>query len=338
MTDDQGPQRAGPRMRALVQHSDRGPSDLILHEDQQRPRPGPDDYLVRVEAAGVNFADTMQTRGSYGGGPRPPYPAGFEAVGEIVAVGSRVAGPLPTGTRIVGTGPGAFAQFLAMPAAGVLPIPDNWTSAAALGMVLNWGTALAALRPMGMITPGDTVLIHAAAGGVGQPAVRLARHFGARVIATASVSKHPAVRAAGADDVLDRDHPDLAAEILRRTDGVDLVLDSVGRTSVPVSLGVARPYTGRVIVFGTASGPAAVSMEKMIFEHPVQLKGLHIGSLATSAPALYRNVLAELTDLIRLGVYPPGRPEIHPLADGPRVLADLEAGRTTGKQALDPWR
>ncbi|MEO3753092.1 zinc-binding dehydrogenase [Streptomyces sp. B6B3] len=325
-------------MRALVQRSHRGPEDLTLTTDQRRPAPGPGEYLVRVGAAGVNFADVMQTRGTYGGGPQAPYVAGFEAAGEIVGVGPGIANPLAVGSHVIGTGPGAFAQYMTMPAAGALPVPSGWSDAEALGLLLNWATALAALRPLGEVRAGDAVLVHAAAGGVGQAAVRLARHYGARVIATASPAKHAAVEALGAHAVLDRTRPDLAAEITRLTGGVDLVLESVGRATFRVSLSVAKPFTGRVVVFGAASGDASLTTHDLVFTHRVQVKGLHIGALATAAPSLHRSLLAELDALVAQGVYPPGTPRVHPLAEGPAVLRELAAGNTRGKHALDPWR
>jgi NADPH2:quinone reductase len=329
---------AEPTMRALVQRSHRGPSDLTLTTGHRRPTPGPGEYLIRVAAAGVNFADVMQTRATYAGGPQAPYVAGFEAAGEIVGIGPDVGSPLPVGTHVVGAGPGAFAEYMVMPAAGVLPVPSGWRDAEALGMVLNWATALAALRPLGEVRAGDVVLIHAAAGGVGQAAVRLARNYGARVIATASPAKHDTVRALGAEEILDSTRPDLAGEITRLTGGVDLVLESVGRATFEVSLAVAKPFVGRVVVFGAASGDASLTTHDLVFTHQVQVKGLHIGALATAAPSIYRSLLTEIESLIAQGVYPPGTPQIHPLDEGPAVLQELEAGRTRGKHALDPWR
>lgn len=325
-------------MHGLVQRSRRGPTDLHLSTGLPRPEPGPGEYLIRVTAAGINFADVMQSHGTYDGGPEAPYTAGFEAAGEIVGTGSGVVNPLPAGAHVVGAGYGAFAQYMVMPAAGVLPVPSGWSDAASLGLVLNWATALAALKPLGEIRPGDSVLVYAAAGGVGQAAVRLARHYGARVIATASPGKHAVVEALGADEVLDSARPDLAEEIMRLTGGVDLVLESVGRATFAVSLAVAKPYTGRIVVFGAASGHAEVSTRDLVFTHYPQIKGLHIANLAASAPALFQEVLAELGLLIAQGVYPPGAPQVHPLAAGPDVLRRLAQGGTQGKLALDPWR
>lgn len=324
-------------VRALVQRSHRGPEDLTLTTDRRRPTPGPGEYLIRVGAAGVNFADVMQTRGTYGGGPQAPYVAGFEAAGEIVGVGPDIESPLQLGNHIVGVGPGAFAQYMTMPAAGVLPVPAGWSEAEVLGLVLNWATALAALKPLGEIKTGEVVLVHAAAGGVGQAAVRLARHYGARVIGTASPAKHDTVKALGADEVLDSRRPDLAEEITRLTGGVDLVLESVGQATFGMSLAVTKPFTGRVVVFGAASGDATLTTHDLVFTHQVQVKGLHIGALAVAAPSVYQSLLVEIEALIAHGVYPPGAPDVHPLAEGPAVLRQLEAGQTQGKLALDPW-
>ncbi|HTJ39988.1 MAG TPA: zinc-binding dehydrogenase [Dactylosporangium sp.] len=273
-------------MRALRQHSWNGPEDLRL-VDVEPPTPGPGEILVRVAAAGVNFADVMQTYGTYGGGPRPPYLAGFEAAGEVVD------GPA-AGATVVGTGYGAFAEYMTMPAAAAAPVPAGWTGEQALGLVLNWATALAALRTLGRLAPGETVLVHAAAGGVGQAAVRLARHYGATVLGIASPAKHAAVRAAGADDVLDPS-ADLAAEARRRTGGrgADLVLESVGGPAFAASLAAARRITGRVVVLGEAGGEAAVTNRRLVFDDQVQVMGLHIGVLARAEPELYAGLLDE---------------------------------------------
>lgn len=324
-------------MNVLVQHSDQGPQDLAPSE-RPIPTPGTGEYLIRVGAAGVNFADVMQAHGRYQGGAAAPYIAGLEAAGEIIGIGPDVENPLPVGTHVVGLGPGAFAQYTTLTAAAALPVPDGWSDAESLGMVVNWATALAALRPFGAIEKGATVLIQAAAGGVGQPAIRLARHYGAKIIATASPAKHAIVMELGADYVLDSRRPDLAEEILRLTGGVDLVLESVGQATFAASLAVTKPVTGRIVVFGAASGHATISTSDLLFTHQVQVTGLHIVNLALRAPDLFGRLLTELKTLIDQGVYPPGTPQVHPLADGSDVLRWLGEGQTTGKHALDPWR
>ncbi|MFF0268357.1 zinc-binding dehydrogenase [Kribbella sp. NPDC004536] len=301
------------------------------------PGVGAGDLLVRVGVAGVNFADVMQARGTYDGGPVVPYLAGFEAVGEVVAVGDGVVASR-VGERVVGTGAGAFAEFVVMRADEVVPVPAGWTDEEALGLVLNWATALVSLRGLGQVKRGDFVLVHAAAGGVGQAAVRIAKYYGATVIGTASPEKHETVRRVGADHAVDYRNNDFTQEVLRLTAGrgADVVLESVGGVMFRRSVEVARRVTGKVVVIGAAAGEAVVSNLELNFRHPVQVIGQHLPTTIREAPELYAETLAELDRLIAAGVYPPGRPTVYDLADGPKVLAELEAGRTVGKLALRP--
>jgi NADPH:quinone reductase len=158
-------------MRALQQTTLNGPQDLRLIADAPVPVPGPGEVLIRVAAAGVNFGDILQAHGTFPGGPRPPYLAGFEAAGEIVTTGDGVTGMEPGAHVIgVGLGCGAFAEYTALPAVSAMPLPPGWTAQEALGLMVNWLTALAALRPLGAIAAGQTVLIPAAAGATGQAA------------------------------------------------------------------------------------------------------------------------------------------------------------------------
>ena len=326
-------------MRALQQTSHSGPQDLRLITDAPVPTPGPGEVLIRVTAAGVNFLDISMARGAFPGGPQPPYLAGFEAAGEIVAVGEGVAGPQP-GAHVIGVamGGGAFAEYLTLPAAGAVPVPAGWSDEQALGLVVNWPTALAALRPLGQIAAGQTVLIHAAAGATGQAAVAMARHYGATVIATAAPGKHETLRALGADHILDSRSPDLAADVLRLTGGigVDLVLESAGAASFGASLAAAKRVTGRVVVYGAIGGDATISNWELVYQHQVHLIGLNIGVLIQAAPQIFGEVMGELFALIGAGVLGPGQPTGYDLADGPKALAELEARATVGKLALLP--
>jgi len=203
-------------------------------------------------------------------------------------------------------------------------------------MTVSRSARLAALRPLGQLAAGQTVLIHAAAGGTGQAAVTLARHYGAAVIAAASPGKHPTLRALGADHILDSRRPDLAAEVLRLTggDGVDLVLESVGGAAFEASLAAAKRVTGRVVVTGSPGGDAAVTNWELVYKHQVQLIGFNIGVLIQAAPQIFGEVMGELFTLIGAGVVAPGRPTGYDLADGPKALAELEARATVGKLAL----
>ncbi|MDL4815073.1 zinc-binding dehydrogenase [Actinomadura opuntiae] len=328
-----------PAMRALRQTSLDGPRDLRLITDAPVPAPGPGEVLIRVVAAGVNFVDISQARGTFAGGPQPPYTAGIEGAGEVVAVGEGVTAPAP-GAHVVGVGigGGAFAEYMVLPAAAAMPVPAGWADEQALGLVVNCPTALAALKPLGGVTAGQTVLIHAAAGGTGQAAVTMAKHYGATVIAAASPGKHEVVRALGADHVLDSSSPDLAAEVLRLTGGAgaDLVLESAGGATLGASLAAAKRVTGRVVVYGLAGGEAAITNWDLVYQHQVHLIGLNIGVLAQAAPRIFGAVMGEMSGLLADGVLGPGRPTTCELAEGPKALAELEARATTGKLALLP--
>ncbi|MFE3255523.1 zinc-binding dehydrogenase [Nocardia sp. NPDC059091] len=324
-------------MRALQQTSLQGPQDLRLITDAPVPVPGPGEVLIRVAAAGVNFADISQAHGTFLGGPRPPYTAGFEAAGEVVAAGDEVAESL-SGARVVGVGAGAFAEYAVLPAASAMPIPAGWTAEQALGLVVNWPTALAALKPLGRIATGETVLIHAAAGATGQAAVAMAKHYGATVIAAASLGKHEIVRGLGADHMLDSRSEHLAAEVLELTGGAgaDLVLESAGGATFTASLAAAKRVTGRVVVYGVAGGDTAVTNWELVYKHQIHLIGLNIGVLIQAAPHVFGEVVAEMFALVAAGVLAPTRPTAHDLDDGPKVLAEMESRATMGKLALLP--
>jgi NADPH2:quinone reductase len=327
-------------MRALQQTSLDGPQGMRLILDAPVPSPSPGEVLIRVAAAGVNFRDVMQARGTSLGGPQPPFVAGFEAAGEVVAVGSvdtAATGPQP-GAHVVGVGNGAFAEYMILPAAAAMPVPPGWSDQQALGLVVNWPTALAALKPLGGVVAGQTVLIHAAAGGTGQAAVRMAKHYGATVIAAASPGKHDTVLALGADQVLDSVGGDLVSEVRELTggSGVDVVLESAGGGTFAASLAVAKRVTGRVVVYGLAGGEAPITSWELVYRHQVHVIGLNIGVLIQAAPQIFGEVMRELSALLAAGVLVPGVPVVYELADGPKALTELEARATVGKLALLP--
>ncbi|MGW5715017.1 zinc-binding dehydrogenase [Amycolatopsis sp. NPDC003865] len=324
-------------MRALQQTSRNGPQDMRLITDAPVPVPGPGEVLIRVTAAGVNFADISKAHGTFLDGPRPPYLAGFEAAGEVVAMGEAATGPQP-GARVIGVGSGAFAEYMVLPAAAAMPVPPGWTGQQALGLIVNWPTALAALKPLGAVTAGQTVLVHAAAGATGQAAVTLAKHYGATVVATASPDKHDAVLALGADHVLDSLDGDIAADVLRLTGGTgaDVVLESAGGATFGASLAAAKRVTGRVVVYGVAGGDASITNWELVYRHQVHVIGFNLGVLIQAAPRIFAELMGELSALIAADVVPPGRPTAYELADGPKALAELENRATIGKLALLP--
>jgi NADPH2:quinone reductase len=326
-------------MRALEQTSLNGPQDLRSVTDAPVPSPGPGELLIRVAAAGVNFVDVSQARGTFARGPQPPYVAGIEAAGEVVEVGEGVTDVVP-GAHVIGVdvAGGAFADYTVLPAAAAIPVPAGWAAEQALGLLVGWPTALAALKPLGHIAAGQSVLIQAAAGGTGQIAVKLAKHYGATVIATASSGKHEVALAHGADHVIDPARADLAAEVLRLTGGAgaDLVLQSVGGASLDASLAATKRVTGRVVVYGLAGGRAAITNWDLVYKHQLHLIGLNVGVLIERAPHVFAEVMRELFGLIGSGVLGPGQPTTFALMEGRKALMELEARATVGKLALLP--
>jgi NADPH2:quinone reductase len=322
-------------MRALQQTSLNGPRDLRMITDAPVPVAGRGEILIRVAAGGVNMADISQAYGKFRAGPQPPYIAGFEGVGEVVALGEGVTTVAP-GAHVIGVGYGAFADYMVLPAMAAVPVPKGWSDEQALGLVVNLPTAVAALKLLGQIEKGETVLIHAAAGATGQAAVKIARHYGATVIAAASSEKHEIVQSLGADHILDSRTADIAAEVLALTGnaGADLIIESVGGETFEASLASARRVTGRVVVTGLPAGEAALTNWDLVYKHQVHIIGFNMGVLIRAAPQMFGAVMGEMFALIGAGILSPVQPTVYELADGPKALAALEGRSSIGKLAL----
>ncbi len=322
-------------MRALQQTSLNGPRDLRMITDAPVPVPGRGEILIRVAAGGINMADISQAYGKFRAGPQPPYIAGFEGVGEVVALGKGVTTVAP-GAHVIGVGYGAFADYMVLPAMAAVPVPKGWSDEQALGLVVNLPTAVAALKLLGQIEKGETVLIHAAAGATGQAAVKIAKHYGATVIATASPEKREIVQSLGADHILDSRTADIAAEVLRLTGnvGADLVIESVGGETFEASLASARRVAGRVVVTGLPAGEASLTNWDLVYKHQVHIIGFNMGVLIRAAPQMFGAVMGELFALIGAGILSPVQPTVYELADGPKALAALEGRSSVGKLAL----
>ncbi len=238
-------------MRAVVLTGTGGPEVLQV---QERPDPvaGPGQVRIAVRAAGINFADTMARVGLYPDAPKPPCVLGYEVAGEVDAVGEGVA-DFAVGDRVMaGTRFGGQAELVAVDAAQVLPLPEPLSFEQGAAFPVNYGTAYAALVVMGSLRPGNRVLIHAAAGGVGIAATQIARNVGAgMVIGTASAAKHEAIRAQGVTDPIDYRTQDFEAEVMRLTEGegVDLVIDALGPASFRKDYRLLRSG-GRLVMFG----------------------------------------------------------------------------------------
>ena len=240
-------------MRATRVHEFGGP-EVLRCDDVPVPEPGAGEARVRVEAAGVNFIDIYQRTGAYKAGL--PFTMGQEAAGVVDAVGPDVTA-VKAGDRVVYSSvQGAYADYAIVPTARLVPLPAGLESRRACAVMLQGLTAHYLTHSTYPLKPGETALVHAAAGGTGQLVVQVAKLCGARVIGTVSTEAKAAVaRAAGADEVILYAGQDFEAEVKRLTNGrgVDVVYDSVGKATFDKSLSCLRPR-GMMVLFGQSSG------------------------------------------------------------------------------------
>jgi NADPH:quinone reductase len=320
-------------MKAIQVKQPGGPEALEL-VDIPVPQPKPDQAVVKIAAAGVNFIDTYQREGRY----KVPLPfvAGQEGAGVVTAVGSETTS-VKTGDRVAWAGiQGSYAEYIAAPANRMVAVPAGVSDREAAAVMLQGMTAHYLAYSTFPLKPGQTALVHAAAGGVGLLLVQIAHNIGARVIGTVSTEeKAKLAREAGADDIIFYTRDDFESETRRLTGGkgVDVVYDSVGKTTFEKGLNVLRPR-GMMVLFGGSSGAVPP------FD-PIALSAK--GSLFLTRPTLghYTATREELegraSDLFTMlaGKKLKLRFEhIYSLADAQQAHRDLEGRKTTGKLLL----
>lgn len=322
-------------MIAIQMHRTGGPEVLEL-VDLPIPVPGPGQVLIRIAATGVNFIETYVREGRYKA-PLPLIP-GTEAAGVIEAVGEGVES-FWAGDRVASTAvQGSYAEYALVPASTLVKVPAHVDLKLAAAAILQGMTAHYLSHSTYPLRQGETALIHAAAGGTGRLLVQMAHHAGARVIATVSTDeKAELARSAGADEVIKYTETDFEAETRRLTDGrgVDVVYDSVGRSTFEKSLNCLRPR-GMMVLFGGSSGAVPPFDLIQLSTH---------GSLFVTRPTL-KDYIAMPEDLhhraadvfrwIEQGKLEVRVPHIYPLADAAKAQIDLASRSTTGKLLLIP--
>jgi NADPH:quinone reductase-like Zn-dependent oxidoreductase len=241
-------------MRAVFITRKGGPEVLQVREVPD-PQPGPGQVRVDVRAAGLNFADVMARMGLYPDAPPLPAVVGYEVAGVVDAVGAGVVSPAPGDRVLALVRFGGQATKVVLPASHARPMPADMTFEQGAALPVNYLTAWHALFRVGHLSPGQTVLVHMAAGGVGIAALQLARTVpGVTVLGTASASKHDAIRGEGCDHPIDYRTRDYAAEARRITGGrgVDLVLDPLGGADWKKGYALLRP-AGMLVTYGFAN-------------------------------------------------------------------------------------
>ena len=324
-----------------------GPPEVMKWEEIELPPPGPGEVRLRHRAVGLNHADINLRRGGFYLYAPPTLPTilGNEAAGIVEAVGAgvtdvkvgdRVAYVSPSGMYGV-EAPGGYAEARNIPANRLIALPDGITERQAAALMAKGLTASAILHRLYRIQPGDTILIHAAAGGMGTVLTQWAKHLGATVIGTVGSAKKAGVaRANGCDHTILYRETDFAAAVRRIVpDGVAAVFDGVGKDTFMPSLDCMRPYA-TIVNFGNASGPAP----------PLDIRVLsQKGSLIVARPGLtsyivdranYERAAAELFDLVKRGIIRLDPANAYALKDAVQAHRDLESRRTTGSVVLIP--
>ena len=310
------------------------PADVMrLVDDATNPAPGPGQVLVNVHAVALNFPDVLMCRGLYQVRPPLPFTPGVELCGTVVAAGSDVAVPA-IGDRVLGSpAGGGLAEFALMDAVDALPAPAALDDAQAASFHIAYQTGWFGLHRRAGLKAGETLLVHAAAGGVGSAAVQLGKAAGARVIGVAGGSAKASVAAdLGADVVIDRKSDDFVAAVKDATGGrgADVIYDPVGGDTFARSTKCIA-FEGRLLVIGFASGdiPSAVTSHALIKNYSIV--GLHWGLYKRYEPTSIVEAHAVLSALANEGVAVPLVSEVVPFTDAPAGLAKLAAGETTGR-------
>ncbi|SEG89148.1 NADPH2:quinone reductase [Thermomonospora echinospora] len=318
-------------MRA-IQITEFGGPEVLTPAELPRPVAGPGEVLIEVSRAGINYADTHQAEDSYLSRSTLPMVPGGEVVGRTA-----------DGRRVVAlTGSGGYAEWAVASAAMTWEVPDGVDDVTALGMVVQGASAWVLLRRSVHLAPGETVVVHAAAGGVGTLAVQLAKAWGAgRVIATASSKdKRELALELGADVAVDAGAEDMKSALIEANDGrrVDVVLEMTGGTVTDQSLRALAPF-GRLAFYGMASRkPPAPVDPATLMAHSTTIAGMWLTHVFRLPGDVMRTALDELFALVaegRLRVICGGE---YALDEARKAHEDLRARRTTGKLVLDPSR
>lgn len=314
-----------------------GEADGIEVTETEVPEPGEGQVRIEVKAAGINFADIMQRRGHYQGGPEPPYTPGMEVAGVIDAAGEGVK--REAGEKVVSlVNGGGYAEYALADARGLLDIPGDMSFEEAAGFPVQWLTAHNCLHEWGELEEGETVLIHAAAGGVGSAAVQLADEAGAEVIGTASTEeKLSMAESLGMDHGVRYTEEDFVDRVNEVTDGdgADLILDGIGGDTSDESLGALTSF-GRMVSYGAAAGePGRPNTADLLFSNQ-RVIGYHLGRALNQKPMKVMGAVPELTQLLGDGTLEVQVGHTFDLEEAAEAHQFIEDRKSSGKVVLVP--
>lgn len=319
-------------MRALLCTSWGGPESLTLGE-LPAPEPAPGEVLVGVRACGLNFADTLMIQGKYQERPELPFSPGLEVAGEVLARGPDVEDPR-VGDRVIAfCGHGGLAERVVVPAGNAIRIPEGMDFVTAAGFAVVYGTAHVGLERRGHLAPGEVLLVHGAAGGVGLAAVEVGRRMGATVIATASSAEKLALaRAHGAQHVINYLEDDFRERVKSLTEGrgADVVFDPVGGEVFDQSVRCTA-WEGRILVIGFASGTIPTLPVNLTLVKNISVTGVYWGAYRKRDPTVLRQSWQQLLAWLDEGAISPHVSATYPLENAAEALRSLVERRATGK-------
>lgn len=311
-------------MRAMIA---REVGARLALEEVPRPVPGPDEVLLRVHAAGVNFADTLMVKGRYQETPPFPFAPGLEVCGVVEE------GPLPRGTRVAALVRGGFAEWAVADERLCLPVPPDMPDKAAAGFLVAYGSSEMALNFRAGLKAGETLLVTGAAGGVGLTAVEIGRIMGARVVASArGPEKLAAAKAAGADILIDSQAADVVTE-LKALGGADVVYETVGGADFAACLRAAKPGA-RILPIGFAGGDIPQIPANILLVKNLAVLGFYWSAWAKLDPEAMRDSLARLLRWHEEGRLRPHVSHVLPLEAAEAALDLLRRRAATGKVVL----
>ncbi|MGX1914854.1 NADPH:quinone oxidoreductase family protein [Streptomyces phaeochromogenes] len=317
-------------MQAWQVHEIGEPSEVMRLEDVERPTPGDGQVLLKVRAANINFPDALMCRGQYQVRPPLPFTPGVEICGETEDGRRVIANPsLPYG---------GFAEYAVADAAAMLPAPEALDDAEAAALHIGYQTGWFGLHRRARLEAGETLLVHAAAGGVGSAAVQLGKAAGAKVIGVVGGADKAAVaRELGCDVVVDRRAEDVVAAVKGATGGrgADVIYDPVGGDAYTQSTKVVA-FEGRIVVVGFASGSIPSPGLNHALVKNYSILGLHWGLYNTKDPKLVLRCHEELTELAARGGIKPLVSERVPLSGAAAAVQRVADGVTTGRVAVVP--
>lgn len=320
-------------MKAIRFHETGGP-EVLKYEEVERPSPGPNEVLVKVHTVGVNFADTLFRRGQYLVQPEFPATPGSEAAGVVEEVGEGGNENL-IGHRVAFLGQQCYAEYTRVNVRQLIPLPDLISFEQGAAFPLQGLTAYHMLYTMDQVQAGKSVLVHAAAGGVGLLAIQMAKQADATVYGTtSSEDKAQVVREMGADEVILYNKSDFAEEIKRLTSGrgVDLVLDSVGKATFEGSLNSLAPF-GHLISYGGASGRPDPLDVRSLYEKSLKVSAFWLVT-ASRVPEVALRGVEQVVSLVASGQLKLTIGLKLPLAEAAEAHSKLEGRETTGKIIL----